>query len=99
MDDFSPLGPQGLLGHLKALELLGQLTSRAGSLKRCVTVQYSTVQYSTVQYSTVQYSTVQYSTVQYSTVQYSTVQNQIALRHFIRIVFSMQYFLFYEVYE
>ena len=84
MDDFSPLGPQGLLGHLKALELLGQLTSRAGSLKRCVTLQYRTVQY---------------STVQYSTVQHSTVQTQIVLRHFIRIAFSMQDFLFYEVYE
>ena len=34
IDDFSPTTPMALSGHCKALELLGQLSSRAGPLKR-----------------------------------------------------------------
>lgn len=36
MDDFDPTNPATLSGHLKALELLGQLTARAGSARRYV---------------------------------------------------------------
>jgi hypothetical protein len=36
MDDFRPVGSNGLTGHLRAVELLGPLTARAGALKRYV---------------------------------------------------------------
>lgn len=36
MDDFDPTNPATLSGHLKALELLGQLTARAGPARRYV---------------------------------------------------------------
>lgn len=36
MDDFNPTNPATLSGHLKALELLGQLTARAGPARRYV---------------------------------------------------------------
>ena len=38
MDDFNPYGISVLSGHLKALELLGQLTVRAGTAKRYLAV-------------------------------------------------------------
>lgn len=39
MDDFDPTSPATLSGHLKALELLGQLTARAGPARRYVHVR------------------------------------------------------------
>ena len=44
MDDFDPTSPATLSGHLKALELLGQLTARAGPARRYVRIRtYSSV--------------------------------------------------------
>ena len=42
MDDFDPNSPATLSGHLKALELLGQLTARAGPARRYVHVRACT---------------------------------------------------------